>query len=740
MQSRREFMNLLRLLAVSCVVAASTARAAPSSEVLVLFSNDRLLPANIEVDRGLRAEIATREDRNVQLFSEFLDQPSFSGADYEHTVALYLQKKYSARPPQVIVVAGNLALEFLLRHRAELFANAPVIHLGVDNRALLANQPLPVDFAGVAADYDASGTIALALRLHPDTRRLVVVTGASEPDRQLGVLLRERIPELRLTQEVEYIEGLPSDEIAKRLAALGTGDVVYTPGFYRDGAGREFAPRDAAGIMAAASAVPVYGPYNTFIGNGVVGGRMPDFFEIGRQAGIGVNELLDGIAPSSLIFPSNAVARVNLDWRQVIRWGIDAKDIPANAILHFKEPSFWEAHRDQAIMIAAVIVLQALLIAALLVERRQRQRTAIALKASEAQMSLAGRAARLSMWVWDVPQVGSGDSAAQSKGAGSSVRPIPLDKVLPTVHVADRERFERTVRQAVEQQEELEIEFRSVRSDGEVSWLAARGRAENPGGALIGVSMDITARKTAELQAEKDRSALTHMSRISTMGQLSVSIAHQINQPLAAILGNAEAARKMLGRESPDIEELKEICGDIIEQDNRATEVIRRLGALYKRGELKVAPLNLNELVCETLDLVHRELATRQILPATELAPSPLIVDGGRVQLQQVLLNLILNAVDAMSDVAAPERRLTVGTEIDGDQVRVRVVDRGTGIAPENLKNVFEAFWTSKSGGIGVGLAICKSIINAHRGSLIASNNPGGGATFCATWPIRQPA
>jgi len=272
-----------------------------------------------------------------------------------------------------------------------------------------------------------------------------------------------------------------------------------------------------------------------------------------------------------------------------------------------------------------------------------------------------------------------------------------------------------------------------------VRWIAARSRAENGDRErLTGVALDISARKAAELQAEKDRAALTHMTRVSMMGQLSASIAHQLNQPLAAILGNAEAARKMLDKDRLDLVELKQICDDIISEDIRAAEVIRRLGALFKRGEVAFAPLDLNTLVAETLDLVRTELLTCQVAVVTELEPSVPAVDGGRIQLQQVLLNLILNAADAMGDIDVATRMVTIRTELEGPNVRLCVSDRGIGIAPTDLDKVFDPFWSTKSGGTGIGLAICQSIIGAHRGTLTVSNNPDGGATFCVRWPLRH--
>ncbi|RZT94971.1 sensor histidine kinase [Rivibacter subsaxonicus] len=684
--------------------------------------------------------LAASDGGKVELFSEFLDQPTFSGPGYEQTFVTYLGEKYVSRPPNAIVVVGQFALDYLLRHRAELFADVPVVHIGVDQSFVRSLQPLPAGVVGVPVVYDYAGTIEQALLWHPQARRLVVVTGVSSVDHERNATTRAAIASLARPPAVEFLTGLPSDVLASRLAALGTGDVVFTPGYYRDGAGRAFAPREAAELIAAASGAPVYGPYSTFIGTGAVGGRMPTFVEMGRQGARTLNAVLAGTPLTKLDLPEVIPAQVQIDWRQARRWGIGADAIPADAIVHFKEPSFWGRYRDQALLMVAVLLIQAALIAALLVERRSRRRTAAALEESETRMSLATRAASISMWIWDVARdrIWTTPRAAQRAGLPQESA-IQFEQVLQTVHPADREGFDRAVRQAVAKRVELDVEYRMLQPGGEVRWIAARGRAENGAGERVtGVALDITERKTAELQAQKDRAALTHMTRVSMMGQLSASIAHQLNQPLAAILGNAEAARKMLERPQLDLDELKDICDDIVTENNRAAEVIRRLGALYKRGEMKFEPLDLNELVYETLDLVHTEMMNRHVVAATDLADSLPAVDGGRVQLQQVLLNLILNAADAMSGIEVTQRRLVVRTELQGTNVRLCVVDRGTGIAPEDVRNVFDAFWSTKAGGIGVGLAICQSIIKAHRGTLTASNNADGGATFCASWPVRQ--
>ncbi len=706
----------------------------------MLFSNNRLLPANIEVDRGLREDVASSTARNVAFFAEFLDQPAFSGQVYEQTVISYLHDKYLARPPATIVVTGEFALEFLLRNRARLFPDVPLVFVPVDRSFAQSIQPLPADVVVVPVEYDYLGTIQLALRLHPHTRRLVVVTGTSDWDRNWESDLRVGLARLKVAPTVEFIAGLSTDAVVKRLSELGHGDVVFTPGYFRDGADQIFAPRDSVALMVAASGAPIYGPFSTFIGAGIVGGRMPTYIDMGRQAARFVNSLLDGAPPATLRLPASIPAQVQIDWRQVQKWNIAVDDISDDAIVYFREPTFWEAHRIQAVIIVAVILLQAALIAALLVERRLRQRTASALEETEKRMTLATQAARLSTWMWEIAR----DRiwifpASQQPGGRSGESPATQEDALKTVHPADRAEVERAIRQTVAENAELYIEYRVVDPNGDVRWIAARGRPEKGHKQrILGVAADVTERKVAELQAAKDRAELQHLTRVSLLGQLSASIAHQLNQPLSAILGNAEAAQKMLGRDKVDLAELREICNDIVSEDHRASQVIRRLGDLYKRGGAKMEPVDLNELVGETLDLVRNELLTRNITVATEFASVLPTIEGGRVQLQQVLLNLILNAAEAMSETVMEQRKVTIRTHVTPTVVKLYVVDHGPGIAADGLRHLFDAFWTTKAGGMGMGLALCQSIVAAHRGSITAANNVDGGATFCVALPIRQ--
>jgi PAS domain-containing protein len=235
--------------------------------------------------------------------------------------------------------------------------------------------------------------------------------------------------------------------------------------------------------MAAASSAPVYAPFSTFIGSGVVGGRMPSYATMGREGAKAVNALLDGVPPDKLSLPAAIPAELQVDWRQVRKWEISAKAIPHDAIVHFREPTFWEAYRDDLIVIAAVILIQFALIIALLIERRRRRRTASALEESESHMSLASSAARLSMWIWDITRDKLWSTTQLRQGAGlSKVSPTQFEEVLASVHPADRAEFDRAVRRAVANGEELDTEFRILDAGGAVRWIAARGRAEKDGG------------------------------------------------------------------------------------------------------------------------------------------------------------------------------------------------------------------------------------------------------------------
>jgi C4-dicarboxylate-specific signal transduction histidine kinase len=231
--------------------------------------------------------------------------------------------------------------------------------------------------------------------------------------------------------------------------------------------------------------------------------------------------------------------------------------------------------------------------------------------------------------------------------------------------------------------------------------------------------------------------ALVHANRVTTMGQLAASISHVVNQPLAAVANAAAACRRWLDRGTPNLDEARSAVDWITKEANRASEVIRRVRALANKTSIERVPLDINDVVREVIALVQRELISHQVSLLTEFAPALPIILGDRVQLQQVIINLVMNGIEAMQSVADRPRELVIRSRQDGtQQVLVSVTDCGVGISAENADRLFNAFFTTKSSGMGMGLSICRSIIEAHAGRLLATANVPHGATFQFTLPV----
>lgn len=271
------------------------------------------------------------------------------------------------------------------------------------------------------------------------------------------------------------------------------------------------------------------------------------------------------------------------------------------------------------------------------------------------------------------------------------------------------------------------------------SWIEVSiERLRRPEGGAVITRTDVTARKHAELDARTQRQQLTHLGRVAVLGQLSGAFAHELNQPLTSILGNAEAALKMLARGTGETLEIKEILRDIVQDNERAAQVIQRLRALLDKGEIQRRSVDLNVAVREVLDLARSEFIARnvQVTAAYDGLAPPVMAD--RVQIQQVVLNLLMNACEAMASVPVAERTVQVATRYDAatTSVVITVSDSGGGIAPLDIERIFQPFVTTKAHGMGLGLAICQSVAQSHGARLWAENGKTGGAAFHLSVPV----
>ncbi|MDM0109485.1 ATP-binding protein [Variovorax sp. J22R24] len=596
------------------MLLAPAAMAADARSVLVLYSNGRLVPANVDVERGLRGAIRDTAVRPVEVFTEFLDYPEFVGEDYEDTVATYLQRKYAGRPPDVIIAVARQSLDFLLRQRAHLFPGAPIVHAAAFRAYPEPFPTLPPDVVGVPVEYDPAGTIEQALRWHPKARHLLVVTGAIPRDREWEAMLRDTFAQFEGRLAIEFLAGASTDKVLERLRGLDEGWIVFTPGFYQGSDALKYTARESVQMIAKAATAPVYGTFSSFVGTGAVGGRVPSFEATGRQAGQIVNSLFDGVAPAALNLPKAMPNELNVDLRQTRRWGIADKDIPSDAVVQFKEPTFWEAYRTVAIVGGTVILLQAGLVASLMIEHHRRRKAEMAL----------------------------------------------------------------------------------IQRGGE----------------------------------------LAHASRLAIAGELTASIAHEINQPLAAILTNADAAEMILQSGADRREDLRMILADIRRDDMRASDVIRRLRTLLSNKQIARQAFDLAEIVSDACAILQAEARRRDVNLVVRDSAASGHVFGDPVQIQQVLINLVLNAMDAVEGMPDDRRTVVASVEAEADGLAMSARDRGPGIAPEHLPKLFDSFFSTKRRGMGLGLAIARTIVEAHGGRIRVESEPGHGTVFHVSLPV----
>jgi signal transduction histidine kinase len=375
----------------------------------------------------------------------------------------------------------------------------------------------------------------------------------------------------------------------------------------------------------------------------------------------------------------------------------------------------------------------------LLAAMKDQKRIESSLRHSEMYLAEAQRLTRTGSFTWDVS---SGTNVWSEETFRifeyDKASSVPIDRVLQRVHPNDLALVQWALDRTSAHSEDFDVEHRLLMPDASVKHVHAVGRiVKDVSGSIevIGAVTDITERKRAEDAMRQAQVELTHVTRVTTLGELTASIAHEVNQPLAAIATNGEACMRFLNRDNPDLNEVRGAIVGMIDDCRRAGEVIQRVRALCRKSDLQMAELDINGLIEEVILLVQREVRDHGVSLRRELSPVLTPVLGDRIQLQQVVINLVMNGMEAMAAVADRPRDLLIRSRQEVDQVLVAVTDSGTGIALENVDRLFSSFFTTKSNGMGMGLAISRSIIEAHGGRMSANNNSEAGATFKFTLP-----
>ena len=367
-----------------------------------------------------------------------------------------------------------------------------------------------------------------------------------------------------------------------------------------------------------------------------------------------------------------------------------------------------------------------------------------ALQRSEAYLAEAQKLSVTGSIAWDPISDDHfwSDETYQIMGFDRSVKPS-MDLIMQRIHPDDRAHLQHEVDRATNGAQNHDYESRLLMPDGQIKLVHVRAhRVKYASGKqeIVGALIDITESRNSQAALDAAQTALAHASRVATLGEISASIAHEVNQPLAAIVANGQACLRFLRRETPDLNYVRGALEWIVKDGNRAGEVIRRVRGLLKKAEIQKALLDVNDIVREVAALLQRELTAQYVTLRLELASAIPLIVGDRVQLQQVIINLVVNGVDAMQAVPQRSHALLIRTYRDeAHRVVVAVKDSGVGIPPDSVDRLFDAFFSTKPSGLGIGLSVCRSIISDHGGRLWAANNTGEpGATFQFALPSHQ--
>jgi PAS domain S-box-containing protein len=733
------------LIVLAILIAGPAARAetpAQPKSVLVLFSGAPGTPAYEILFE--RLETALREDVSepLNLYVEYLEASRFPGDTFLVPQFQLINRKYADIKMDLLVLVGPGIIPLISRYAVNL---AEIPNICIEFETYTRDVPASFRSAGIARidlHFDFRKSIETALSLHPRASALYVISGSSPSDRNVEKMARDAGPEFERRIKITYLSDLSMQELLEQVQKIPAGSVILYLAFSRDRTGIRYYPREVLREISERSRVPIYGIYDSYIGHGTVGGYVLSAERIGDKAGDLGRRLLRGERPDSLPVIREGINLHMFYGPELKRWRIEEASLPPDSIVKNRQYSAWELYRWYIIGGILFILFQTVIVGFLVVlVGRQKRAEASLREAEERYRSLYEDApvAYLSARAEDGAILECNETAAHLLGYGrEAILKMNVFDIYYDQEPGKKE--DRNLFGRVRQGEALQdVEIQVKNRDGSPMWVRlsadpvkdTNGRVVEIRGALT----DISERKRAETEALRARTELLRVERTSRLGEMVASLAHELNQPLAAILSSAQAALRFLQSGRHDSELFRTILNNIVQDDKRAAGIITGLRSMVRREERDREPLDVNEVARDVLALFRGEAIARHVEIQTDLDRSIPMISGDRVQLQQVLLNLVVNASEALSDGPHSVQRIHLRTRATDLGVQMSVRDCGPGIDPGKLKDIWEPFFTTKRAGMGMGLSVSSSIIRAHGGRIWAKNNADGGATFAFELP-----
>ena len=583
--------------------------------ILAIFGFKQAMPFGYYTAESMRETLTSEAPFPIELNIEFADLARYPDETYLAKIVDFYRFKYSKDKFDLVLAIGDETAKMMVEYGDELFGDIPIVIIG-SGLDFLAKESKNSNTFFLKWGWDIGKTLEIIQDLLPKTQHLYFISGATISDLSIRNVAREDLSNTRVNFKTTFITDFTATEMLEKIAHLPDNSVIFFLSVIRDINNVGFISRDLMHEVSEKANMPTFGMSDTYLGHGIVGGKLLSPAYQGRRLIRTALKILND-EPIKNTGSLKGDNQVMFDWRQLKRWSINEKDLPPNSVVKYKEHSIWDAHKGKIIGAISIILSQGLAVIFLLIQRKRRSHA--------------------------------------------------------------------------------ESESRSLRDD------------------------------------------LAHISRVMSMGEMATSLAHEVNQPLTAIQSYAQAAQRFLQRQPPEYKEVSNSLEGVVEGSRRAKQVIQRIRMTLDKEPSQRSTNKVRDLINGVLLLVQGNINEKKIHLKLDIENGLPKVICDQVQLQQVLLNLIINGIDAICEKSVEVRELTVLAYQEQDEnVVISVKDSGVGIDENILKQPFDAFYTTKKEGLGVGLSISKSIIEDHGGRLWITKNQDRGVTVSFTVPVSK--